>query len=178
MQLNLKQVVKTASAAVLAASLGLGGAWSLVDKWEGSSTTMYRDSLGIPTICRGATNTPLLKLVSVTQDECDDQTLKDLIIARNTVNSCIKVPLTQGETAAWVSFALNVGPGKRGPKGKDGMCMLKSGALPSHVKLLAQGKNKEACAMLMQWTKAGGKTLRGLYNRRLDETAICMRDLQ
>lgn len=175
MPLNLEVWKKPIAAVSVAASLGLGGAWTLVDHWEGNRLTGYKDSIGIPTICRGTTSGPLVKRGTATQEECDGQTLADLKVAYATVKSCVSAPLTEGETAAWVSFTLNVGPGRKGVK--DGMCVLKSGALPGHVTLLSQGKHREACNKLMEWTRAGGQVVRGLYNRRLDETAICLRDL-
>ena len=45
------------------------------------------------------------------------------------------------------SFAYNVGPGKRGKK--DGMCVLKSGATPRHVRRLNAGQHALACSSLM-----------------------------
>lgn len=169
--------IRTAALAA-ASALGLGGAYTLVDKheWTGRETAVYRDPVGIPTICIGHTG-PLTKIGRrATPQECTAAALKDLEVAYATVQRCVKVPLTDGEKQAWTSFTFNVGPGAKGVK--DGMCMLKNGNLPTHVKLLNAGKPKEACAMLMQWTKAGGVQYRGLVTRRIDEVTYCLKDLK
>jgi lysozyme len=100
----------------------------------------------------------------------------DLKVAEATVRRCITVPLSQGELNAYTSFAYNVGPGKRGVK--DGMCVLKSGAVPSHVRNAQAGRRRAACANLMQWTMPGTNVHRGLYARRVDEVAMCLHDLK
>lgn len=172
MALPIKRLV---GAAALAASLGLGGAWQLIGKFEGPpATKTYRDPLGIPTICRGATGA-LAARGYATLAECDEQAVKDIQIAAATVKSCVKVDLTQGEYNAWTSFAYNVGPGRKGVK--DGMCVLKSGAVPSHVRLLAAGRHLDACKMLLQWTQPGTVVHNGLKARRTDELAMCLKDL-
>lgn len=169
---------KPIAATVLASVLGLGGAFTLVDQheWTGRETTTYKDVVGINTICRGHTGRLAVPGYTATREECDKATVDDLLVAYNTVKSCVKVPLTPGEVSGWTSFAYTVGPGKKGVK--DGMCMLKSGREPSHVRLLNAGKPAEACAMMAQWTKAGGKVYRGLERRRVDEMAYCYRDLK
>lgn len=160
--------------AALAATLGLGGTWTLVDTWEGNRGTTYRDVVGVPTICRGHTG-PLAAKGRATPAECDAATIDDIQVAAATVDRCATAPLTRGERNAWTSFTLNVGPGKRGVK--DGFCVLKSGKEPSHLRLMREGKPRAACEMLLQWNKAGGKELRGLTNRRVDELAMCLEDL-
>lgn len=168
-------IIRNAAIATLISTAGLTGAFHLVDKWEGNRTTVYKDVIGIKTICRGHTG-PLVNKGTVTQDECDRATYDDLVIAKRVVESCVTANLTDGEWSAWTSFALNVGPGKKGVK--DGMCVLKNGNQPTHLKLLNSGRNYEACQMLMKWTNAGGQFTRGLYNRRVDEVRVCIKDLQ
>jgi lysozyme len=169
---------KALTGLALASSLGLGGAYSLIDKYEparGDMTKVYLDPLGIPTVCRGHTG-PLTRSKGITQAQCDEATVDDLKAAAAVVRSCVTVPLTQGEYNAWTSFAYNVGRGKKGVK--DGMCVLKSGAVPSHVRKLQNGQHAAACAMLMQWTMPGTNVHRGLYARRVDEVAMCLHDLK
>lgn len=166
--------MKKSIAAVVATALGLGGAFGLVDKFEGNRQTAYVDPVGIRTICRGHTGT-LAKKTTATADECDRVTLEDLQRAQAVVRSCIKVPMANSEENAWISFAFNVGRGGKGVK--DGMCVLKSGAVPSHVRLLNEGKHREACYMLAQWTQPGTPIHNGLVRRRTDEMAMCLKDL-
>lgn len=158
---------------------GLTGAFFLVDKYEGNSLPVYRDPLGIPTICRGTTSGPLIKKGRATQDECDESTLHELLVAQRTVRSCFDGQLTDGELNAWTSFAYNVGPGGKGRK--DGFCVLKSGNTPGHLKLLRYSNDPEtrrkACAKLFEWTMPGTNVHRGLLNRRTAEYATCVKDL-
>lgn len=167
---------KILTGVALATSLGLGGAWSLIDKYEPAPdmTRSYTDPVGIRTICRGNTG-PLSKQARVTQAQCDEADVEALRVAQATVLRCIKVPLTKGELNAWTSFAYNVGPGGKGRK--DGMCMLKSGRVPTHVTRLNAGHHRLACSSLMDWTMPGTKVHNGLYARRLDELAMCVHDL-
>jgi lysozyme len=46
---------------------------------------------------------------TITQDTCDRLLLADMTIAGNAVNELVKVPLTQNQFDALVSFVLNVG---------------------------------------------------------------------
>ena len=154
--------------------MGLLGAVTLVDKWEGYSATTYRDVVGVPTICRGHTG-PLAAKGHASVAECDAATLADIRVAAATVDRCAP-GLPNGPRNAWTSFTYNTGPGRAGVK--DGFCVLKSGAVPTHIKLIRQGRHAEACEMLLQWNKAGGKVLRGLTNRRVEELAMCLRGLE
>lgn len=167
--------IKNTLTAATLAGLGLLGAANLVDRWEGNTTSRYVDPLGIATICRGHTGF-LTRYAKVTEAQCDAALIEDLKVAAATVARCVDWDsLSAGEKAAWTSFALNVGPGGRGVK--DGMCRLKTGAEPSHVRLLRQGRHREACAMLDQWTMPGTNVHRGLKARRADEKAACLKDL-
>lgn len=159
---------------------GLSSAFVLVDKYEGNSLPVYKDPLGIPTICRGTTSGPLIKKGRATQAECDESTLHELLVAQRTVRSCFDGQLTDGELNAWTSFAYNVGPGGKGVK--DGFCRLKSGNTPTHLKLLRFSNDpqvrRDACKKLFDWTMPGTNVHRGLLNRRTAEYAICVKDLQ
>jgi len=70
------------------------------------------------------------------------------------------VPLTQGNFDALVSFAFNVGLGT-----------LQRSTL--RQKLL-RGDKEGAAQELLKYCMAGGKILKGLQNRRLDERALFM----
>lgn len=166
--------IRNALVASVIAAAGLTGAFNLVDTYEGNSPSVYIDPVGIKTICRGTTSGPLIAKGKATSDECDRATLADLEMAAAVVRSCVTVPLTQGEYNAWTSFAYNVGRGAKGKK--DGMCVLKTGAVPSHVRYLNAGKPRAACHMMIQWTNPA-KLKKGLTRRRTDEMALCLRDL-
>lgn len=148
---------------------------TLVAGHEGLRLTGYLDPLGIPTVGYGHTGPGVKAGMKITQDEANEHLARDLNTAAATVRRCVTVPLTIGEMEAWTSFAYNVGPGRKGVK--DGMCVLKSGAIPGHVKLLQAGKHYEACEKLFEWTMPGTNVHNGLKKRRADEYARCVSDL-
>ncbi|WP_337827077.1 LysM peptidoglycan-binding domain-containing protein [Pseudonocardia sp. TMWB2A] len=74
------------------------------------------------------------------------------------VNRNVKVPLTQNQFDALVSFTYNIGEGG-----------LKSS---SALRLLNQGKYGEAAQAMKLWNKSGGEVMQGLINRRNDEVAL------
>mgnify|MGYP006051667231 FL=1 len=169
------KVVGSLVAAAIAAA-GLIPAFDLVDKFEGNRSEVYKDPLGIPTICRGTTHGPLIAKGKATRDECDTATLEDIQTAAAIVRRCTAgATLTEGEYNAWTSFALNVGAGGKGRK--DGFCTLKSGKVPSHIRLIKSGQPGAACKMLFQWTMPGTNVFNGLLNRRTAEYKVCVKDL-
>lgn len=165
------------------AALGLTAAVAFTAQWEGdgpkrgSLNYPYLDIVGVATVCKGHTGKDVtMSMKPVPDAQCAEWHSLDVLAGYSVVRQCVKVELSEGERTAWSSFALNVGPGGKGRK--DGMCMLKSGKVPSHVVLLNQGHRLEACAMLMQWTKAGGVESKGIRNRRVAEVAQCVKDLK
>ena len=88
-------------------------------------------------------------------DEIDDILRKDLARFEAGVLRLIKVPMTQGQFDALVSFSFNVGLGN-----------LQNSTLRMKV-------NREdyegAAEQFLVWTKAGGKVLPGLVKRRTHE---------
>ena len=75
----------------------------------------------------------------------------------------MRTPLTDGQKAAFLSFAFNVGNGA--------FC---SSTL---VRKANTGDMPGACSELSKWVYAGGKQLPGLVKRRAAERAMCERDL-
>jgi lysozyme len=72
---------------------------------------------------------------------------------------CINHPLTDGQKAAFLSFAFNVGNGN--------FCG------STLVRKANAGDMRGACAELSRWVYAGGKELPGLVRRRAAERAMC-----
>ena len=74
----------------------------------------YKDTKGLWTIGIGhliLDSESILLKVTLTDKEIDDLFLKDLSKYEKTVNSVIKVPLTQYQYDALVSFCFNIGRG-------------------------------------------------------------------
>lgn len=125
---------------------------------EGYVGKTYLDAVGVPTIGfgetkgvkPGQTTTPERALVQLLKSA--DEHAKGMI-------SCIKVPLAQNEYDAYLSFTYNVGVGA--------FCR------STLVKKLNSQDYDGACAELLKWDKAGGKTLPGLTRRRQEEFKTC-----
>lgn len=83
---------------------------------------------------------------------------QDLAKFEKYVTDAVKVPLTQAQFDALVSFTFNLGPGN-----------LRSSTL---LKKLNAGDRAGAADEFLKWTKAGGKTLPGLVKRREAERAL------
>lgn len=148
-----------------AASVWLGLALSLTGAWEGMNTHAYHDSIGVVTICYGVTNVdrPVKMGDTATPAECKDWLAKDLPRYDAMVHKCIpKVDsFPPHRHAALVSFTYNVGQGN----------LCKS----SVARKLNAGDVKGGCDALLLYDKAGGKVLKGLHNRRVNEHQWCLR---
>ena len=93
-------------------------------------------------------------------DEVDGILRSDLARFERGVGQYITVPLTQGMFDGLVSFSFNVGLGT-----------LQRSTLRQK---LNRGDKEGAGQELLKYCMAGGKILKGLQNRRLDEHALFM----
>lgn len=134
----------------------------LVAKYEGTVQTTYRDPVGIITACTGHTGPELLMGQAFTREQCEDLLYKDLL-KHTAALECVKAPMTDGQKAAFLSFAFNVGNGA--------FCG------STLVRKANAGDMPGACAELSRWTWAGGKQLAGLVNRRAAERQLCEKGL-
>ena len=147
--------------AKLIAKLGLGAvalAVPVVMMYEGLITRTYRDPIGILTACYGHTGPELRMGQRYTEAECERMLNADLLKHAAALD-CITRPMTDGQKAAFLSFAFNVGNAR--------FC---SSTLARKANA---GDMAGACAELSRWTYAGGKPLPGLVKRRATERAIC-----
>ena len=135
---------------------------STVAFYEGTVQRTYRDPIGIITACTGHTGPELQMGQTFTREQCDDMLAKDLLQHAAALD-CIKTPLADGQKAAFLSFAFNVG--------NSAFCG------STLVRKANVGDMRGACAELSRWTLAGGRELPGLVKRRAAERALCERDL-
>lgn len=133
---------------------------SLIKAHEGLRLNAYLCPANVWTIGYGHTTAaghPTVKPgMKITRQEADDILRRDVSRFEERVNRLVKVPLTQSQFDALVSFDFNTGK-------------LHSSTL---LKRLNAGKYDEVPAQMMRWTKGGGKELKGLVNRRRDEAAL------
>ena len=135
---------------------------STVTFYEGTVQRTYRDPIGIITACTGHTGPELQMGQTFTREQCDDMLAKDLLEHAEALD-CIKTPMADGQKAAFLSFAFNVGNGA--------FCG------STLARKANAGDMRGACAELSRWTLAGGRELAGLVKRRAAERALCERDL-
>lgn len=148
-------------------ALGLSSALAttgmFVAEHEGLVLGTYVDPVGILTSCYGHTGKELKLNQKFTEAQCLDQLAKDLSKHDKEMMRYVKVPLSDEEHSAYLSFSYNVGVGN-----------FKSSTL---LKLLNKEKRVEACNQLTNWVFAKGKKLKGLVNRREEEKNLCLSGL-
>lgn len=153
------------SRAKLIAKIGAAAAAlavSTVAVYEGTVLRTYRDPIGIITACTGHTGPELAMGQTFTREQCEEMLYADLNKHAAALD-CIKQPMTDGQKAAFLSFAFNVG--NAAFCGSTLARKANAGDMPG------------ACAELSRWTYAGGKQLPGLVKRRAAERQLCERGL-
>lgn len=133
---------------------------ALIQQFESLKLEAYRCPAGVWTIGWGSTRIdgkPVKAGMTITADEADAALLVDVAKFEVQVNKLVKVPLSQGEYDALVSFQYN------------------TGALANSTLLrrLNEGDRTGAADQFLRWDKAtvNGKkvVLRGLQRRRRAE---------
>lgn len=162
-------------AAVLAASvvarrvaatlvLSAAGAVGIIQH-EGMVQTVYLDPVGIPTVCVGHTGPEVTQArvgESLSEQQCQELLKHDTRTAQAAVGRLVKIPVSQGQYDALVSFTFNVGAGN-----------LQSSTL---LRKLNANDCLGAAAEFLRWNRAKGKVLPGLTKRRLDEATTFEQD--
>lgn len=136
-----------------------------VARWEGLRLEAYLDSVGMPTVCYGETKGVKLG-DSYTKAECDAMLAREIIAYRDDLRPAFtaetlrdRMPVTRD--VAFTSLAYNVG--------------VSGTARSTAVRRLNEGSIDGACTAIGWWNRGGGRVLRGLVNRRSEETELCMR---
>ncbi len=134
----------------------------LLAQFEGLKLEAYLDSVRIPTIGYGTIKYPngtRVKLGDkITKAQALEYKQHDLKEFESTVNTGVKVPLTQNQYDALVSLSYNIGSGA-----------FKGSTL---LKKLNSGDYKGAADAFLSWVNAGGKKVQGLVNRRQKEREL------
>lgn len=145
----------------LAAKIGAGAAAltvALVAAWEGYKPTVYADPIGRTAVCYGHDDPTLVLGQTYTRAQCEGMLADDLFKHAQALR-CVTKPMSEGQRAAFVSFAYNVGE--------------KQFCASTLVKKANAGDMAGACAEISRWTYAGGRYWQGLANRRAAERAVC-----
>ena len=128
---------------------------NLIKSFEGKRLVAYDDGTGVWTIGCGTIKYPNGNAVKkgdvCTDAQVDQYFSNDLVKFENSVNSLVKVPLTQNQFDALVSFSYNVGAGNL--------------AASTLLRKLNAKDYKGAASEFARWNKAGGKVMNGLTKR-------------
>jgi lysozyme len=132
----------------------------LIQRCEGFRPRLYHDPIGLPTIGYGHLVRPEEQFDGVVLHEAEARALlvADAATAEEAVREAVRVPLSQSEFDALVSFTFNLGPGA-----------LRQSAL---LRKLNDGDRAGAAREFDRWVYAGGERLTGLIRRRAEERAL------
>jgi lysozyme len=131
----------------------------LIKRFEGFRTHTYLDVAGLPTIGYGH----LIKAGEsfpngIAEEQATALLVADVQSAVQAVERLVKVPLSQGQFDALVSWTFNLGSGRL--------------ATSTMLKDLNAGRYDDAEAQLLTWVNAGGHPQPGLVTRRQAEAAL------
>ena len=132
----------------------------LIKKYEGLKLKAYKCPAGVWTIGYGHTKN-VKQGDTITEKQAEILLIYDLNDFENCIKKNVRIPLSQNQFDALVSFCFNVGCGN----------FLKSTLL----KKLNEGKIAEAAKEFLKWNKADGKELAGLTKRRQEEMELFLK---
>lgn len=135
---------------------------ALIRDFEGCELKAYRDAVGVWTIGYGHTSaagSPQVKAgMTITAAQAEEILKRDLAQYERAVLTAVKVPLSQEQFDALVSWTYNLGA--------------KSLLVSTLLKKLNAGDYAAVPAEMKRWNRAGGKTLKGLVRRREAEAFL------
>lgn len=149
-------LVRRLACTMAVSAAGLAG----IGLQEGEVRKVYKDPVGIPTVCTGHVTT-LPVGTAVTQDYCAELLSQDTKAAAADVGRLVHVPLTQDQFDALVSFDFNVGSTNLGKS----TLLRKANA----------GDCAGAGAEFAKWNTAKGRVLPGLTAHRAWEASLWMK---
>ncbi|MBX4336602.1 lysozyme [Bartonella raoultii] len=138
---------------------------ALIKQWEGLRLSAYEDSIGVWTIGYGHTSAAgapcVYQGMQITEEEAEKILCKDLKQFESFVAQTVNVPLSDEQFAALVSFCYNIGT--------------EAFHRSTLLKKLNKGNYEAVPIELQKWTRAGGKQIQGLVNRRVAEAGLWAR---
>jgi lysozyme len=130
---------------------------NLIKYFEGCKLEAYLDAVSTPTIAYGRTKGVTIG-DTCTQEQAEAWLDEELVEYENYVNEAVKVPLTQNQFDALVSWTYNLGPSN-----------LNNSTM---LKVLNSSSYDDVPTQIKRWNKAGGKVLDGLVRRREAEALL------
>lgn len=134
---------------------------NLIKRFEGCELKAYKCPAGLWTIGYGHTGPDVRRDMKITQREANELLDGDILHFESAVNAMVKVPLTDNQFAALVSFAFNLGDGA-----------LASSTLLKHVNA---GRFAMAADEFLKWVHIGKVVSEGLKRRRAAERELFLK---
>ena len=132
---------------------------AVIKKFEGLRLSVYLCPAGVQTIGYGHTrNYPFSTNYKITEEQAEKFLYEDLKKFENSIKKLVKVPLSQNQFDALVSFTFNVGATN-----------FKNSTL---LKYLNNSEYGLAAEQFERWIYSNGKKLEGLLTRRKAEKEI------
>lgn len=131
---------------------------ALIKDSEGCSLEAYKDPVGVWTIGYGHTGSDVAPGLIISQGRADQLLQEDLAKFEAGVSDLVKVPISDNQFAALVSFAYNLG-----------LAALADSTL---LRKLNAGDYQGAAEEFPRWVNAGGQRLPGLVTRRERERRL------
>jgi lysozyme len=130
---------------------------NLIKKYESCYLKAYLCPAKIPTIGFGHTNGVKLGM-SITKVRAEELLKQDLEYFETSISALVKVPLTQNQFDALVSFVFNIG--------------VNAFRKSTILRLINLKQYASASLEFIRWNKAAGKELLGLTRRRKEELQL------
>lgn len=142
-------------------TLSAAGLAGLSTQEGGAIRKVYKDPVGIATVCTGSvTKLPVGTVVS--EDYCAELLRSDTTVAQDAVRRLVKVPISQNQYDALVDFTFNEGSGT---------------FARSQLLVEINADHCKAAGLLFgRYNTAKGQVLRGLTNRRAWEAGLWTKD--
>jgi lysozyme len=135
-------------------------ALALIKRWEGLKLHSYKCEAGVWTVGYGHTSTAQPDMV-INEAQANLLLKKDLAQFEAAVERLVKVPLSDGQFGALVSWCFNVGES--------------AASRSSLIRKLNKGDYDSVPGELARWNKVGNRILPGLSNRRAAEAGLWAR---
>ena len=130
---------------------------SLIKSFEGLRLKSYQDSVGVWTIGYGATR-GIGPNMAITNEQAERMLMNDIARFEPELDRLAKVPLSQNQWDALMSFTYNLGADNLGSS--------------TLLKRLNAKDYAGAAEQFARWNKAGGQVLAGLTKRRTAERVM------
>lgn len=169
-------VIKVAGVALVLASAPL---IAFIHNWEGRKNIVYPDKLaaGLPTVCGGITKhvtaLPIVVGDYWSSHKCDE--IERMVIGKTQTKlaTCITRPITQETFDALSSMAHNVGVG--GVCASRAVGLINAGRVVDGCNAISRAPNGRPVWSYIVDSRGNQTFIKGLFNRRLAESNLCLK---